>query len=150
MIKISASFTKKVPGDEPYSSDGVHLGVEIEVPDKVLADEDQFSQAVRRLFAQARTEVEAQVSRPRITEHSPDASNGNGRHHTNGNGGQASNGRTPQPASARQLDFLLSLGRRNANLSPNQIMDEAGVEKLTDITKGQASTLIDRFSEARR
>ena len=138
MIKISASFTKKVPGDEPYSSDGVHLGVEIELPDPVLTNQQEFSTAVRRLFRQARDEVEHQVAGPR--PHDNGSTNGNGRSASNGNGNR------PQLASPRQIDFLLSLARRNANLSPTQILDEAGVEKLTDLTKNQASSLIDRFN----
>ncbi len=141
MIKISASYTKKVPGEEPYSSDCVHLGVEIELPDRVLTDQQQFTAAVRRLFQQARDEVEHQIEgRSEI----PRASNGSDRQSSNGNG------RNSQPASAKQIDFLLSLGRRNANLSPAQILQEAGVEKLTDLTRSQASALIDRFNGAAR
>ncbi len=140
MIKINASFTKKVPGDEPYSSDAVHLGVEIELPDPVLTDQQEFSAAVRRLFQQARDEVENQVTghRPQLNA----GSNGNGHHALNDNG----TSRRTQLASPRQIDFLLSLARRNANLSPTQILDEAGVDKLTDLTKSQASSLIDRFN----
>lgn len=140
MIKISASFSKKIPGDEPYSSDAVHLGVEIELPDPVLTDQQEFSAAVRRLFSQARQEVEHQVSGPRSQLNGN--SNGNDRHPANNNG----NSRRPQLASPRQIDFLLSLARRNANLSPTQILDEAGVDKLTELTKSQASSLIDRFN----
>lgn len=147
MIKISAAFTKKVPGEEPYSSDGVHLGVEIEVPDRVLGDEHEFSQAVRRLFAQARAEVEQQVSAP---QPEPNGHHQNGVH-TNGNGHRTwPSRRRDEPASKRQLDFLLSLARRNASLGPNEILAEVGVERLTDITKNQASALIDRFSGAAR
>ena len=97
MIKISASFTKKVPVEETYSSDGVHLGVEMELPDEILRDQAEFKQAVRKLFAQACAEVEEQV------------------------GGA--------------LALLLSLGRRNANMSPADILREAGVERLTGLTK---------------
>ena len=148
MIKISAAFTKKVPGEEPYSSDGVHLGVEIEVPDQVLGDEREFSQAVRRLFAQARAEVEQQVSAP-----SRDLNGHNGRPHNGSNGAERSAAparRRDEPASKKQLDFLLSLARRNANLGPNDLLSEAGVDRLTDITKNEASSLIDRFSGAAR
>ena len=122
MIKINASFSKKIPGDEPYSSDAVHLGVEVELPDPVLTNQQEFSAAVRKLFAQARQEVEHQVTGPRPELNGN--SNGNGRHPSSNNG----NGHRPQLASPRQIDFLLSLARRNANLSPTQILDEAGVD----------------------
>jgi len=148
MIKISAAFTKKVPGEEPYSSDGVHLGVEIEVPDQVLGDEREFSQAVRRLFAQARAEVEQQVTAP-----TRELNGHNGRTHRGGDGAARSaapSRRRDELASKKQLDFLLSLARRNANLGPNDLMAEAGVERLTDITKNEASALIDRFNGAAR
>ena len=140
-IRITTSYGRKTPGDEPYSSESTHLTVEIELPDRVLTDQQQFTTAVRRLFQQARDEVEHQVDGRRETQH---PSNGDGRQPSNGNGGRA------QPASAKQIDFLLSLGRRNANLSPAQILQEAGVEKLTDLTRSQASALIDRFNGAAR
>ncbi|MCB9833557.1 MAG: hypothetical protein H6807_13895 [Planctomycetes bacterium] len=140
MIKIHASFTKKVPGEEPYSSDGVHLGVEIEVPDQVLNDPNQFREAVRRLFAQARAEVEEQVAGPRAQPREPDFLQG-GRQPEPRRGGR------DQPASKKQLDFLLSLGRRSANLSPADILAEAGVSRLSDISKAQASAMIDRLNK---
>ena len=131
MIKITTSYGRKTPGNEPYSSESTHLTVEVELPDGVLDDQAEFKQAVRRLFAQARAEVEEQVGA------TPPSSNGNGNQ-------QQRNG---QPASPRQIDFLLSLGRRNANMSPAEILREAGVEKLTDLTKSQASQMIDRFNQ---
>lgn len=137
MIKINASFSKKIPGSEPYSSDAVHLGVEVELPDPVLTDQREFSAAVRRLFAQARQEVEHQIGDGE--SQLPSAK-------TNGNHAASRNGNS-QPASPKQIDFLLSLARRNANLSPTQILEEAGVARLTDLSKSQASTLIDRFNQ---
>ena len=130
MIKITTSYGRKTPGTEPYSSESTHLTVEVELPDEVLRDQAEFKQAVRRLFAQARAEVEEQVGV------APSAQ-------SNGTGPR----RNGQPASPRQIDFLLSLGRRNANMSPADILREAGVEKLTDLTKSQASALIDRFNQ---
>ena len=141
MIRINASFTKKVPGEEPYSSDGVHLGVEIEVPDQVLNDPNQFREAVRRLFAQARAEVEEQVTGPRASAPIQSGFRSNERTQPE----PRRNGRD-QPASKKQLDFLLSLGRRSANLSPADILAEAGVDRLSDISKAQASAMIDRLN----
>ena len=136
MIRISASFSKKVPGIQQYSSDAVHLGVEIELPESVLRDPDEFKRAVRRLFAQARAEVEEQVgSTPNLT------------HSTrNVRGDDSMSRRNDEPASPRQIDFLLSLGRRNGGMSEAAILRDAGVEKLTDLTRTQASALISRFS----
>ena len=141
MIRVNAAYSKKIPGSEPYSSEGLHLSVEVELPDQVLTDQQQFTAAVRRLFQQARDGVEHQIEgRSEIQR----ASNGSDQQSSNGNA------RNSQPASAKQIDFLLSLGRRNANLSPAQILQEAGVEKLTDLTRSQASALIDRFNGAAR
>lgn len=133
MIKITTSYGRKTPGTEPYSSESTHLTVEVELPDEVLRDQAEFKRAVRRLFAQARAEVEEQVGAAPGTP----SSHGNG----------APPRRDAQPASPKQIDFLLSLARRNANMSPTDILREAGVEKLTDLSKSQASAMIDRFNQ---
>jgi hypothetical protein len=69
---------------------------------------------------------------------------------SNGNG--HANGHRPnrQLASKKQLDFPISKVRRNANLGPQVILNEVGASKLSDITRSQASALIDRFNGAGR
>jgi len=37
MIKINAGFNKKIPGVQEYSSEGVHVTLEMELPDAYLS-----------------------------------------------------------------------------------------------------------------
>ncbi len=173
MIRLNAAYSKKLPGEQPYSSEGVSLSVEVELPDQVLSDPHQFSDAVRRLFGQARAEVEQQTHGGTAEAAGFGATSGGvpAAALTNGrgnplpppsirvgpptaaqivrppNGAAGANGHAV-PASKKQLEYLLGLAQRNAGLSPQDLLREAGVRSFAEIRREQASDLIERFSRA--
>lgn len=174
MLRLNASFSKKVPGEQPYSSEGLGLSIEVELPDQTLADPQQFTEAVRRLFGQARAEVERQSAPSQAAAEGAHAGAVAGRAPVSAltqgrsnpappsirvapptaaqivrppNGAPTANGHG-LPASKKQLDFLISLAQRNAGMGPQDVLREAGVRNFAEIRREQASALIERFGNA--
>lgn len=141
MLKISASYSKKVPGAEQYSSEGYHVSIEAECPQSLLEDSASLQEQVQSLFAEARSQVDQQ-----ITGEAPQQ--GSRPHLANGNG----NGRTQsQPkASNRQINYAVSLAKRVWNLSPDELARELRVNRLDELTTKQASDLIERLKATGR
>jgi len=119
MIKISAGYSKKIPGEQQYSSDAFHLTLEAEVPDLLVNDPDSLRKKISDIFREARQNVEHQV---------------------NGNGS-----RTSQPqemASEKQKSFIVSLARRRHGMTPEDLSKWNGGVDLARMTKRDASRLI--------
>ncbi len=62
MIKINAGFNKKIPGTQEYSSEGVHVTLEMELPDAYLSNKQALQEQIQNLVSEARDQVENQLS----------------------------------------------------------------------------------------
>jgi hypothetical protein len=164
MLKLHASFSKKVPTDEAYSSQSYHAAIEIELPDG-LAPAD-LRERIHQTFALVRASVEAELhggAAPARAEQpaplaasapplpaAPVASRGAPRSAAaNATPDRRSSTRTPRASHAalseRQLRFLMDLGLRGERdlAGLNAIAQERyGVASLADLTRQQASDLI--------
>lgn len=174
MIKIVASYGLKIPADEQYSSESFHATTEVELADSLVNSPEKLKAALRSLWADLKAAVAEETGRSL-----PARSNGNGasshggngqlrgdsptprdteaRSRRNGNGnGQHSepvnrvngNGRG-EPASRKQVGFILALSRRKKNLSAQQarewLRSDRGLS-LNDLTKQQAAQVIDELN----
>ena len=142
MLKVCTSYSKKVPTDQQYSSQQFHASVEIELSDALSPE--QLQERIHQTFAVVKNTVESEI-------------NGNGNGHgdsapapasrlggfhvpagdkTNGNG----------KASNAQIKYLTSLateqGVRLSSLNA-YCKDNYKVETIYDLTKKQASELVD-------
>lgn len=140
MIKINAGFTKKIPGAQDYSSEGVHVTLEMELPDAYLGNKPALQEQIQDLITEARDQVEQQLGDgspqlPFESTISPNQTNTNGRF-------QAA---PPRPASNKQLNFLLSLAKRARNLGPQDICQQYQISSLQELTSRQASELIEQL-----
>jgi hypothetical protein len=149
MLKLNASFSKKVPvpGIE-CSSHGYYATVEIELPDGLTSE--QIQARIHQTFALVRDSVEEELrgeqSAPNAATSQP-ATQNQGRQ-TNGNGN--GNGQDQRKASPRQIKFLTDLGVQHR-------IDLKGLNALTmqvfkvpavgDLSRKQASSFIDNFDE---
>ncbi len=142
MLKISASYSKKVPGAEQYSSEGYHVSIEAEVSQSLLGDPQALQSHIQELFQEVRTSVEQELGGG-TGEPGPTRP-----HLVHGNG----NGRAPQPARAsnRQINYAVSLAKRVWNLSPDELAKELKVNRLDELTTKQASDLIERLKATGR
>ena len=149
MLKLNASFSKKVPAEEEYSSQSYHASIECELPDGL--SENQLKDKIHDTFELVRASVEAEIGNVK--------SNGSSSRLQNGSESRQSNGhiRYPQnkrgsdkkqdntPASTRQLNYLLDLAH-SMGMKPKEIMDRAGVDDLSSLTKSECSRLLDELN----
>lgn len=172
MIRLHASYARKVPGQEQYSSDSASASVEIELPEGA-----NIPAKLAELWDITRSAVENQLGQRqsvnRVAQHMPSADNGNGNgHHApaqqtqgsgysqpapqnnyqprNGNGN--GNGRGKAAISDKQKGFVKSLIGELKPLGCDYAFVEALCQRLFQrgldyLDRAQASTLIGHLSE---
>ena len=59
MLKLTASYSKKVPASEEYSSQHYHAGIEVEIPDNLPPAD--LRRRIQNTFALVRDSVEAEL-----------------------------------------------------------------------------------------
>ena len=151
MLKLNASYSKKVPADSEYSSQSFHASVEVELPDGLT--QDQLNAKIHETFDLVRASVEAELNgnsvpnQPALlpAENVPNAPQMNPAQQ-NKNGYGKKNGTTSDaPASPKQVKYLLDLARQYG-VSPDQIKVKFNVPALESLTKTQCSRAIDELS----
>ena len=151
MLKLNASYSKKVPADTEYSSQSYHASIECELPDGL--SQQQLQERIHSTFELVRQSVEAElhgipsqqaVTNPAVNQPIPQRV-------------QQPQQQQPQPqaqrravhnnvpASSKQINFLLNLANR-AGWSVQNLMDHCRVNALEEIDKRECSTLIEKFS----
>ena len=145
MLKLNASFSKKVPADEEFSSKSYHASIEAELPDGMT--ENQLKDKIHDTFELVREAVEAEIGGTRQnTSGNRQNNNGHIRYPQQGKRNAGNNAKTDTtPASTKQINYLLDLGRM-LGMKPGEIIDRAGVEELSQLTKTECSRLIDELN----
>jgi hypothetical protein len=150
MLKLNASYSKKVPADTEYSSQSFHASVEVELPDGLT--QDQLNAKIHETFDLVRASVEAELheSAPQQTVQNNPASHPGLYDTTPQNASKPAyskkNGTTSDaPASPKQVKYLLDLARQYG-VSPGQIKAKFNVSSLESMTKVQCSRAIDELS----
>ena len=148
MLKLNASYSKKVPADTEYSSQSYHASVEVELPDSLTPD--QLNAKIHETFALVRDSVEAELHGntapqpaqvPQTSNMQPqgayDAAPQNAAKPTYGK-----KPATDAPASPRQIKFLLDLARQSG-YTIEQLKARFNVAALEDLSRTQCSRAID-------
>ena len=154
MLKLNASYSKKVPADTEYSSQSFHASVEIELPDGLTPD--QLNAKIHETFALVRDSVESElhgnlVQQPAQNPQTSNAQSQPGLYDTAPQNASKpaygkKNGTTSDaPASPKQVKYLLDLARQYG-VSPDQIKAKFNVPALESMTKTQCSRAIDELS----
>ena len=143
MLKLNASYSKKVPAGEEYSSQSYHASVEVELPDGLT--QDQLQARIHETFDLVRNSVEAEL-------HGKSPANYGGRPAAGAprNGSQRSRSGVRQndaPASPKQLSYLLDLARQRG-ITPQQIAARFQVPDIQHLTRQQCSDQIDEWRAA--
>ena len=143
MLKLNASYSKKVPAGEEYSSQSYHASVEVELPDGLT--QDQLQSRIHETFDLVRNSVEAELhgNVPRNHEGYPVAEE----HKTAPQGNRAAGRQNDVPASSKQLSYLLDLARQRG-VTPQQIAAQHGVLDVLQLSKRQCSELINSWRAA--
>ena len=143
MLKLNASYSKKVPAGEEYSSQSYHASVEVELPDGLT--QDQLQARIHETFDLVRNSVEAELhgNVPRNHEGYPVAEE----HKNAPQGNRAAGRQNDVPASSKQLSYLLDLARQRG-VTPQQIAAQHGVPDVRQLSKRQCSELINSWRAA--
>ena len=153
MLKLNASYSKKVPADTEYSSQSFHASVEIELPDGLTPD--QLNAKIHETFALVRDSVESELHGNTVQQSAPnpqmpntqsqpglyDTPPQNASKPTYGKNGANSDA----PASPKQIKFLLDLARQNG-YTDEQLKARFNVSALEDLSRTQCSRAIDALN----
>ncbi len=143
MLKLNASYSKKVPAGEEYSSQSYHASVEVELPDGLSGEALQAR--IHETFDLVRNSVEAELhgNVPRNCEGYAAAEE----RKTAPQGNRAAGRQNDVPASPKQLSYLLDLARQRG-ITPQQIAAQHGVPDVRQLSKRQCSELINSWRAA--
>ena len=135
MLKLNASYSKKVPADGEYTSQSYHASVEVELPDGLSSE--QLNSKIHETFEMVRSSVEAELhgKSPLLNGNNPPVNTPN----------QPVQGSTP--ASPKQINYLLTLASRRG-ITPQQIAVQNNVADINQLSKKQCSTLIEQWKAA--
>ena len=135
MLKLNASYSKKVPAESEYSSQSYHASIEVELPDGLSAE--QLNGKIHETFEMVRNSVEAEL-------------HGNLPASVPVNGVQNASNRHGQPtpsASPKQIKFMLDLARTKG-ITPQQIAIQNNIADINQLSKKQCSALIEQWKNA--
>ena len=135
MLKLNASYSKKVPAEGEYTSQSYHASIEVELPDGLSAE--QLNGKIHETFEMVRNSVEAEL------HGNIPANNGSYVPQENKNQPAQNN----PPASPKQINYLLSLASRRG-ITPQQIAAQNNVASVDQLSKKQCSTLIEQWRAA--
>ena len=135
MLKLNASYSKKVPAEGEYTSQSYHASVEVELPDSLT--QDQLQSRIHETFEMVRNSVEAELHGK-----TPIQQGGNVPQNTPNQTVQSST-----PASPKQINYLLTLASRRG-ITPQQIAVQNNVDNINQLSKKQCSALIEQWKAA--
>ena len=158
MLKVQASYSKKVPAESEYSSQSYHCTIEMELPDGLTPQ--QLNERVHGVFAFVRNSVESELHNagqpqvapaPQTVQVQPAPQNyqavvSQPQSHAAPSarprsGGSRGNGL----ASPKQIQYLLSLASR-AGWDINEILRQNNLTAFEQMSSKACSALIDQLS----
>lgn len=144
MLKLNASYSKKVPAEGEYSSQSYHASIEVELPDGLT--QEQLQTRIHETFDLVRDSVEAELhgNTPPVTHYQEPQSTGPERNAGRPPFAQQSAEKREIPASPKQIKFMLDLARHKG-ITPAQIAAQHGVASVEQLTKTQCSHLINEW-----
>ena len=139
MLKLSASYSKKVPTSEQFSSQSYHCSVEVELSD--AATPAQLQAKIHDTFALVRDAVESELHGKPAAKPEPAA--------------QSAKPEVTKPdtakASNKQVKFILDLAKgKGLTLSAlnARVQDRFKVETVYDLARRDASRFVDELKAA--
>ena len=145
MLKLNASYSKKVPADTEYSSQSYHASVEVELPDGLTPE--QLNARIHETFALVRDSVESELhgettNAGRMADVQQLPIQSAQQQNKPAYGKKPS---TDAPASPKQIKFLLDLARQNGD-TIEQLKARFNVSVLEKLSRTQCSRAIDQLN----
>ena len=162
MLKLNASYSKKVPAESEYSSQSYHAQIEVELPDGL--SQQQLQEKVHNVFEFVRSSVETELQNniaaqpqqppqmplmPQQPQYNAPQQYGAPQQNYQQPQNQRSQGRQYRNANAvaspKQVNYLLSLAKR-AGWTIQQILQRCQIPNIEAIPAKVCSELIQEFS----
>lgn len=150
MLKLNASYSKKVPAEGEYSSQSYHAQIEVELPDGLTSD--QLQSKIHETFAMVRDSVEAELHggpvsprQPQTMQEQPHTTPQQQNMYPGRSNNNAASNDTP--ASPKQISYLLSLASKRG-VTPQQIAVQHNIANIDQLTRRQCSSLIEQWRAA--
>jgi len=139
MLKAIVSYSKKIPAETEYSSQGYSLSLETEIPE---TDPAAIQARLHDTFELVKSNVEQELAggNGQARTSPPKAAGANS--HANGNGGKATN---------KQVKYILDLAKeRGLSLSDvnAQARSQFGVGSVYALDRQAASAMVDQLKAA--
>ena len=142
VLRLNVSFSKKVPGSSEYTSDGFLCALESEVSDSALNNPSELRQRMLFLWNEAKKSVEEQIAgngNTRVAQTAPPATPA-------APDPQPSMKNGAEPATSRQIKFLIGLSQRDHDMKISDLRDylrtKVGNDDPHKLNKAQASEAI--------
>ena len=135
MLKLNASYSKKVPAEGEYTSQSYHASIEVELPDGLSAE--QLNGKIHETFEMVRNSVEAELHGNTPANHGSYVPQET----------QNQSALNNPPASPKQINYLLTLASRRG-ITPAQIAAQNNVANINQLSKKQRSALIEQWRNA--
>ena len=135
MLKLNASYSKKVPAEGDYTSQSYHASIEVELPDGLSAE--QLNGKIHETFEMVRNSVEAELHGNTPANHGSYVPQET----------QNQSALNNPPASPKQINYLLTLASRRG-ITPAQIAAQNNVANINQLSKKQRSALIEQWRNA--
>ena len=134
MLKLNASYSKKVPAESDYSSKSYHASVEVELADSISPD--GISEKIHETFELVRNAVENEINGVTAENHV-----------RNNATPKRQNGKSVNDslASDKQLKLLFDLANRGGVRVNDMARERFNVDNYAKLTKSQCSQLIDEL-----
>ncbi len=140
MIKLHASYSKKIPAEEQYSSKSFHASLEIEVSDDIARNGRQLEEKLRTLWSDLERAVENQIASSNGKSEAPVPATP-----------RANGGNSGEKASSKQINYLTLLARKAKSWGLADldafVKSRFGNGGVYEISKADASMLIGEFRE---
>ena len=143
MLKLNASYSKKVPADGEYTSQSYHASIEVELPDGL--SQEQLNDKIHATFAMVRESVEAELHGKGPAKRGERLAQEPANPAPQGN--RSAGADNAAPASPKQISYLLSLASRRG-ITPQQIAAQNNVSAIDQLTRRQCSALIEQWRAA--
>ena len=142
MLKLNASYSKKVPAEGEYSSQSYHASIEVELPDGLT--QDQLQSRIHETFAMVRDSVESELHGGNTAAPVQQEPSRNPQGYQPARN-QAST--SDAPASPKQISYLLLLASKRG-ITPSQIAAQQNVANIDQLSRRQCSALIEQWRAA--
>jgi hypothetical protein len=137
MLKLNASYSKKVPADEPYSSRSYLAAIEVELPHGLTGRELQ--EKIHDTFNLVKASVESEIT-SQTQDNTPEEPKSSQKPQE-----------VPGKATNKQIQFILRLGKERQKGLPELNEMAAALfraESIYQLTKKDASALVDQLKLA--